>query len=362
MKRYGYLYEKICDIENIKLAIIKASKKKTKRRDVRKILNNIDYYALEIQEILIKQSYKPSPYKVTKIYDGANNKERIIHKPNFYPDQIIHWSLMLVLEPILTKGMYAHSCGSIPGKGSSWGNKYIEKWIRNDKKNTKYCLKLDIRKFYDSINHESLKVAFKQKIKDKKTLNLISAIIDSCDGLPIGNYTSQWFANFLLTKLDHHIKENLKVKYYIRYIDDMVLFGSNKKKLHKAKQEIEKLLSEMKLNIKGNWQVFRVDDRGVDFLGLRFFREKTILRKRNALRIRRRVKKVSKKQQLNSKDASAIISYWGWIKRSNSYNFYNMHIRKYIKIKQARRVISENSKHNNAYKSSRDRKKEKWNV
>ena len=75
----------------------------------------------------------------------------------------------------------------------------------------------------------------------------------------------------------------------------------------------------MKLNIKGNWQVFRVDDRGVDFLGLRFFRKKTILRKRNALRIKRRAKKITKKQRLNSKDAAAIISYWGWIKRSNSY-------------------------------------------
>lgn len=349
MKRYGHIYENICDIDNIKTAIIKASKGKSSRRGVKHILSNIDFYAKDIQDKLINKSYRPSPYIESIIFDGSNKKERVIHKPKFYPDQIIHWALMLQIEPIIRKGMYEHCCGSVPGKGSSWGQKYVEKWIANDKRNTKYCLKIDVNKFYRSINHESLKTKFKGKIKDKDVLWLIDSIIDSCEfGIPIGNYTSQWFANFLLQDLDHHIKEKLKVKYYMRYIDDMVLFGPNKKKLHKAKKEIESILSGYSLSIKKNWQVFKVDDRGVDFLGLRFFRYKTILRKRNALRIKRRIKRIGKKKKLTLKDASAVISYWGWIKRSNSYNFYTQHVKQFIKIKKVRRFISENTKRCNA--------------
>lgn len=136
-------------------------------------------------------------------------------------------------------------------------------------------------------------------------------------------------------------------KYYIRYVDDLVIFGPNKKKLHKIRTEIAKYLKEIKLELKNNWQVFRVDDRGIDFLGFRFFRDKTILRKRNVLRIKRRVKKISKKSKLNFKDASAIISYWGWIKRSNSYNFYNKHIKPFVSLKEAKKVVSEHAKAEN---------------
>lgn len=132
----------------------------------------------------------------------------------------------------------------------------------------------------------------------------------------------------------------------------MVLLGGNKKKLHKAKKEIESILNGYSLFIKKNWQVFKIDNRGLDFLGFRFFRNKTILRKRNALRIKRRIKKIKKKGKITIKDASAVVSYWGWIKKSNSYNFYNKHVKKYIKIKEVRRIISENSKHNNARKGN----------
>ena len=354
MKRYGNIYNRICNIDNIKLAIIKASKGKRNRKTVIKIIKDMDLYASELRDMLLNRTYKPSPYIESVIFDGSNKKERIIHKPKFYPDQIIHWALMLQLEPIIMKGMYFHCCGSVPNRGSSHGQKYIKKWIQNDKKNTKYCLKLDISKFYQSINHDVLKAKFRSKIKDNDTLWLIDSIIDSCEeGLPIGNYTSQWFANFMLQDLDHFIKEKLKMKYYLRYIDDMVLFGSNKKKLHKSKKEIETIINSYSLQIKKNWQVFKVDSRGVDFLGFRFFRNKVILRKRNALRIRRRAKRIHKRGNISYKDACAMVSYWGWIKRSNSYNFYNKHVKPYIRIKKAREVISENSKRCNAKQSIR---------
>ena len=124
-----------------------------------------------------------------------------------------------------------------------------------------------------------------------------------------GNFTSQWFANFNLQNLDHYIKEELKVPYYIRYMDDMVLFYRNKKELHKIKEKIEEFLKKEDLKIKENWQLFRTDSRPLDFLGYRFYRGYTTLRRGNFLRIRRRLKKISKKQNLDAKDAAAVISY-----------------------------------------------------
>lgn len=349
MKRYGNLYEQVCTTENIINAMNYAAKGKRTRSGVRRIFQHEIYFLNQLQEIFKKEEFIPSEYEIKIIYDGNSKKERTIKKPKFYPDQIVHWMIMNILEPILINGMYEHSCGSIPGKGIGWGKKYISKWLREDYKNTKYCLKLDIRKFYDSVDHDSLKRAFINKIKDEKMLNLIFKIIDSSEGLPIGNYTSQWFANFLLTPLDFFIKHELKIPYYIRYVDDMVLSGPNKRKLHKAKITIEKYLRDnFKLSLKSNWQLFKVDSRGIDFLGYRFFRDKIILRKSNSLRIRRRFKKIENKFKLNYKDASAIISYHGMMRKTDSYTFYNKKIYRHkVTMKNAKKIVSEYFKSKN---------------
>ncbi len=179
-----------------------------------------------------------------------------------------------------------------------------------------------LKKFYPSINQDILKSKFRKIIKDKDTLDLIDLIIDSGkEGLPIGNYTSQWFANFYLQDLDHYIKEVLKVKYYIRYMDDMVLFSNNKKELKKMKYAIDDFLKNEGLKIKEDWQLFKTESRPIDFLGYRFYRGYTTLRRSNFLRIKRRAKKIAKKEELNFKDASAMLSYSGWLKHCDSYNY-----------------------------------------
>jgi hypothetical protein len=123
-------------------------------------------------------------------------------------------------------------------------------------------------------------------------------------------------------------------------VDDLVLLGSNKKELHKVKLAIDKYLQSIHLTMKQDWQVFLINTRAIDFLGFRFFQDKTILRKRIALRIRRRITKISRKSELNYVDACAVVSYWGWIKRSNSYNFYNRYVKPKISIEKAKRRIS----------------------
>lgn len=323
MKRIGYLYSKICEAENIETAILKASLGKRDREFVREIVESRKHYAEKIREMLIEKAYSPSPYTIKKIYDGASKKERLIYKPKFYPDQIVHWALILVLEPVIMRGMYPHTCGSVPGRGTSYGQKVLRKALNTDYRGTKYCLKMDISKFYPSIDKELLKESFRRIVKDRDCLWLIETVIDSVEaGLPIGNYTSQWFSNFFLQDLDHFIKERLGAKHYIRYVDDLVILGPNKRKLHRVREEIELYLKSKKLSLKQDWQIFLVSKRPIDFLGFRFYRSKTTLRRSLALRIRRRMIKISKKKQMNFSDASAIVSYWGWIKRSDSYGFY----------------------------------------
>lgn len=269
MKRVGNLYEKIVDKNNIQKAILNASKRKRNRRNVKNVIENIVTATDNIYEMLKNNKFIPSPYQKVKIMDGVRKKERIIYKPAFYPDQCVHWALMLQLEDILMKGMYYYNCASIKGRGLLHATKYIEKILVRDRKNTKYCLKLDIKKFYPSIDKEILKRKFRRKLKDRDTLDLIDKIIDSSEeGLPIGNFTSQWFANFFLEEYDHFVKEKLKVPYYIRYMDDMLLFHRNKKELRKAKIKIELYLKKENLQLKENWQLFKTDSRPVDFLRL----------------------------------------------------------------------------------------------
>lgn len=234
MKRKGNIYQNIIKLSNIEAAIYHAAKGKGGRKSVEKILDSPTYYAMQVQKSLIDKTFKPSPYVEMKIKDGANKKERIIFKPHFYPDQVVHWALMQQLESLLMKGMYEFCCASIKGRGIMRGMRHIKKILVQDRKYTKYCLKLDIKKFYPSVDKQVLKDKFRKIIKDKDTLFLIDLIIDSSkEGLPIGNYTSQWFANFYLQDLDHFIKEQLHIKYYVRYMDDMVLFSTTRKNLEK---------------------------------------------------------------------------------------------------------------------------------
>ena len=341
MKRAGNIYEKIVNKENIRKAILNASKGKKNRKSVIQILDNMNYYVDDIHNILVNKTYIPSPYVKMLIHDGARKKERIIYKPRFYPDQVIHWALMQQIQPLLEKGMYEYCCASVPNRGIHYGANYIKKILVRDRKNTKYALKLDVKKFYPSIDKEIMKRKFMKIIKERDTLDLIDIIIDSSEaGLPIGNYTSQWFANFYLQDLDHFIKEKLKVKYYLRYMDDMILFHRNKKELHKIKDKIEILLKKEDLKLKENWQLFKVASRPIDFIGYRFYRGHTTLRRGNFLRIKRRAKRIYKKKYVTLTDASAMISYYGWLKHCNCYNFKQKYIKPYINIKKLKGVVS----------------------
>jgi hypothetical protein len=331
MKRQGYIYKDVCDIKNVRSALISASKNKTKKFAVQNALKNFEENANFIRELLVNKSYIPNKYYPATIKDGISGKERTIYKPKFFPDQVIHWCLINVIKPLLLRGMYHWSCASIPGRGPHYAKKACEKWVRNDYSNTRYCLKIDIRKYYPNINKERLKEKFRRLIKDTDTLLLIDAIIDSHhEGLPIGNYTSQWFANFYLQDTDHFIKEGLDIKYYIRYMDDLVMFGSNKRELRKKLEKLRTFLTNEGLTIKDNWQIFNVSKRRLDFCGFCFTRNKTFIRKRITRRMRHKYYSFQKRPTMHN--AAALMSYYGWVVNSDSYILYKMYYQKYMKL------------------------------
>lgn len=354
MKTYSNLYDKCLDREFIKAMIIEAAKGKKDRVDVRRVLEKVDHYVEVFYSILLYMTYRAHIPRATIINEGTRPKKREIRKIRFF-DQVIHHIVVKACYEVFTRSMYEFCCGSVPDRGIHYGKRYIERWIRNDNKNTKYCCQMDIRHYFDSVDHEVLKRLLRHKITDRRMLWLLDEIIDSCEtGIPLGYYTSQWFANFFLEGLDHYIKEQLHVKYYVRYLDDMVIFGRNKKELHKARAAIAAYLeNNLRLQMKGNYQVFRLDyitkagehkGRALDFMGFRFWRDRTTLRKSLMLRICRKAKRIGRKPRPTYYDAAAMLSYMGWIKNSDTYRMYEERIKPQVSVKQMKQIVSKNTK------------------
>lgn len=343
MKRIGYLYEKMCDIEFIKKAIRNAAKGKTDRSYIKKILDNIDFYAQELKSALEAQTIKLSPNNYCEIYDNSCQKHRQITIPRFYPDQIIHWLIITAIQPIISRGMYRYCCGSIPNRGGIDAKAFVETAIKDSK--MRYVAKLDISKFFNNVKPKILLSMLNRKIKDRKMLDLIEKVlINGGDGLPIGYYTSQWFSNFYLEGLDHFIKEKLHIKYYVRYVDDMVLIDSNKRKLHRAINSIEEYLNKIGLCLKDNWQVWKINSRPIDFVGYRFYVNKTILRKRIFFRLCRRTRKIKKTGYITPHQAMSLLSLLGWLSHINGCKWYVKNIYPYAPKNKLKRIVSNYSK------------------
>lgn len=329
MKRYGNIYPKIYDIENLRLAHRNARKGKTWYREVKMVDADEDKFLYKLQESLINKTYKTSEYKIFKISDKG--KEREISRLPYYPDRICQWAIMLQIEEIFLNNFIFDTYASIPNKGIHLALKRVTQALKN-KEETQYCFKFDIKKYFHNINHDVLKAILRKKFKDNDLLWLLDEIIDSVDnGIPIGNYISQYFANFYLSYFDHWVKEDLGMQYYFRYMDDVVIFHSDKEVLHNIKNTIENYLkTELYLELKANWQVFPTFVRGVDFLGYRHFGDYVLLRKGISSRIKKKVKFINKKG-IRDNDINSIMSYMGWLKHCNSHNYRKKYLYKLIR-------------------------------
>ncbi len=279
-------YEQIYSLDNLILAYKKARKGKTKKDYVRKFEESLIENLLKLQNELKNQAYKPKPLKTFILRDP---KTRKISKSAFR-DRIVHHTLVNILEPIFDKSFIYDNCANRKGKGNLFALKRFDKFNRKVTKNnhkTAFCLKADIKHYFQEVSHEILLKIIIKKINDKAVINLIKSILDNSwvrenIGMPLGNLTSQFFANVYLNELDYFVKHKLRAKYYIRYVDDFVILHENKELLETWKGKINDFLKEkLKIELHQDKSNIIPLSRGIDFVGFRNFYYFTLLRKRN---------------------------------------------------------------------------------
>lgn len=333
MKRYGNLYHKVYEMDNLRIAHHNASIGKGWYQEVKDVNQNPEEYLEVLQGMLMYYTYETSKYEIFLKKDGI--KTRVIYKLPYFPDRICQWAVMQVIEPYLVNHFISDTYSAIPGRGIHLALERIKYALVTDPEGTKYCLKLDVKQFYPSIDHDILKKKFRKMFKDKELLWLLDEIIDSTpidEGIPIGNYLSQYCGNYYLSDFDHWVKETtfyfngevVKVKYYFRYMDDIMILSSSKEFLHHLRRLIAQyLMEELKLRIKETWQVFPVKDRGIDYIGYRIFPDFVLLRKRTVKTMIGVLTKIQERvdagKELTFHEYCSINSYMGWMLPCDHY-------------------------------------------
>lgn len=332
-------------------SMIKEDKKK-------ELLWILDIIAEDIRDNIANRSIQLPPIRYSERYDGNSRKLRVIGTQSII-HQCYEYVAVFAAKELFYKKFGTYQCASIPNRGQSYGKRAIEKWVKNDIPGTRYAIKADIRKCYPSVNQEKIKQLLHRDLhKNPDLLYLLDTLIDMFDnGLSIGSHLSQWLCNYYLSYAYHYISEKLFItkkskngdvnnvrmlSHVIFYMDDIIIFGSNKKYLMKAMHLInEYFLNELSLTIKPDWRLFKVqyvDKKGkvhgtfVDMMGFRFYRGKTTIRRTIFIRLRRKFIKVRKtvkrKRFVSQKMSQSVMSYWGWVKHTNSYKFsreYEIH-------------------------------------
>lgn len=352
MKRVNNLYPVLVSDDNLTLAILEVNKShrwERHHRPNRTVLwveKDIPARVKELREI-IERGFVPSPVKSKRIYDHSAGKWRDITEPKLWPDQYVHHAIIQALQPVFMRGMDRWCCGSIKGRGIHYGSKGLKKWMKSDRKGTKYCAELDIRHYYNNITKETVIGRCKQLIKDGKMLSVIEDVLQN--GVLIGCYFSQWFANVILQPLDHKIRESgAGVKRYIRYMDNFTLFSSNKRNLGRAINMIEAWLVDHKLRLKENWQKFKVSKKRIpNALGYRFGRGYTLIRKKTLLRVTRGLHRLkymeNHEKRIPPKFAAGLLSRIGMLKHCNS-----VHLRERLfyrgLVKRLKNIVRQHTK------------------
>lgn len=306
-KRIGFLYEKIYEWDNLLNAFNKAKKGKSNKQEILEFECDLENRLITIQKQFEDQNYKFSGYKSFNIYEP---KERIISCAPFQ-DRVIHHAICNIINPLIDKSIISDSYACRKGKG-------LHKAIRRGfyfYKNNEYCYKFDIKKYFYTIDQDLLLNKIKKKFKDKKLLNLVSQLLSTYHtsneyyfpfekddvfdyarkrGLPIGNLTSQIFANYYLSELDHFVKEKLHQRNYIRYMDDVLIFSNDLEKLREVKHNIKAKLEEIRLQLHTNKNIISKTKAGINFLGFRYKNSSIKLQNKNLVRFKRNLKKRAK--------------------------------------------------------------------
>lgn len=332
-------------MDNLRRAEAKARRGKSRSYGVRCFDRASEANLLALHEALLTKTFKTSSYDVFTVFEP---KERLIYRLPYYPDRIVHHAVMNILEPIWVSVFPYNTYSCIKRRGIEAARKRVRK-ILADPVNSRYCLKIDIRKFYPSIRHDVIKRIYRKKIKCPNTLWLLDEIVDSVNGapdplnrsevccgrsIPIGNYISQYLANLAISYTLHKINSLWPQVKGVVYADDGCYFAADKATLHALLKFIQQELELVELSLKGNYQIFPVagsryypkrgvgdkHGRGVDFLGYVFYRDHTRIRKSIKQNLCRRVSRLYRRRKpLSPADfKQAVCSWLGWIKYSNS--------------------------------------------
>jgi hypothetical protein len=287
MKRVGNLFEAIIDRNNLLLAVWRAMRGKRRRPEIRDYLQQLDRRLSELADGLISGEFPVGRFQQFLIRDP---KERVITAPCF-PERVLHHAIMNVCEPYFERWLIDDTFACRIGKGRNAALARAGLFSRTHD----WFLSMDVRKYFDSIGHEVLNAGLAQKIKDGRLLRLFARIIASYrgaigSGLPIGSLTSQHFANFYLNRFDRFVKEILRINGYVRYMDDMVVWGKTREELTAALAKMEPFLAgELRISLKPAPFINRTA-HGLDFLGSRIYPTHRILNRRSRIRYQRRLR------------------------------------------------------------------------
>ena len=355
MRSVGGLFGKLVDFQNLLAASRKARRGKRFKNGVLKFEFGLERELLGLQGELVNGTYAPGPYRRFTVHEGK--KREICAAP--YRDRVLHHALCGVLEPVLEPAFYHHSYACRKDKGTHLAILAASRWARS----SRYVLKCDIVKFYPSTDHGILKAMLARKIRDREVLRLCELVIDSWRetgnvayfpdddlftpverprGIPIGNLTSQFFANVYLTGMDHFIKEELRCRKYLRYMDDFLVFGDGREELAEARDGIVRYLETVRLRLHGGKsRVYRCED-GVGFLGFRIFPGFRLLNRDNVRRVRRRFKRMSgaySKGLLSPGQVSGSVR--SWVAHAEWGNTFRLRKRVLAEVSFARREGAE---------------------
>ncbi len=338
------IYEKIYDYEELYNAYLEARKNKRYRDDVLKYTDRLEENLIQLQNELIWQTYKVGAYRPFFVFEP---KKRLVMALNF-KDRVAQWSVYQQLNPYYDRQFITDSYACRKGKGSHAAADRLQYWLRQtDRKPGQwYYLKLDISKYFYRVDHEILLKILRRRIKDERLMQLLAVIINSEDrafglpagvapddcpeeewlydvGMPIGNLTSQLFANIYLNELDQHCKHDLHLHFYIRYMDDIIILHNDKKYLQEIKEDIEAFLrDELRLDL-NNKTAIRPTRLGVEFVGYRIYATHRKLKKQTARRIIRTVTRMSKDL------AAGVITHEDFMRRVSSYKGILQHCDSY---------------------------------
>lgn len=342
MKQEKDLWRKIVTFENLHLAYKSAAKGKRFRDEVLAFSDCLEENLFDLQKDLINGTYRTGGYREFFVYEP---KKRLVMALPFR-DRVAQWAIYRIINPIFAKGFIEDSYACIEGRGIHSAAKrlqYFARLVEHQNNGKGYYLKLDISKYFYRIDHDVLMNIIRRRFREKELVDLLEKIIRSDIpfglpvgaspgeverihgvGMPIGNLTSQMFANVYLNELDQYIKRELKAHCYVRYMDDMVIMAGSKAELHEYRRKIEKFLNEkLRLNLNEK-TVIRPLTLGVEFCGYKVWASHIMLKKATALKMKRRLKKLQKDYSdglLTLEDVKmSLASYHGMLVHCDSYH------------------------------------------